>query len=90
MEVVTAGRNRVRVEGHLKHDRLWRRRFTAGTRMGIGSHMPRTMEENHVTPARRSAYPPRVVGMSSGTDQFRLPRRDRRSRPAHQHHQHHP
>ncbi|CAM5389892.1 hypothetical protein SALBM217S_09883 [Streptomyces griseoloalbus] len=42
--------------------------------MGIGSHMPRTMEENHVTPARRSAYPQRVVGMSSGTEpQFRLP-----------------
>ncbi|GFN04429.1 RNA polymerase sigma factor [Streptomyces microflavus] len=61
--------------------------------MGIGSHMPRTMEENHVTPARRSAYPQRVVGMSSGTDQFRLPRRERRSGPARQlrqHHQHHP
>ncbi|SCF70987.1 RNA polymerase sigma-B factor [Streptomyces sp. Cmuel-A718b] len=49
--------------------------------MGIGSHMPRTMEENHVTPARRSAYPERVVGMSSGTDQFRLPRRERRPGP---------
>lgn len=74
--------------GTPEHDRLWRRRFTAGTRMGIGSHMPRTMEETHVTPARRSAYPQRVVDMSSGTDQFRLPRRERRSGPARQHHRH--